>query len=93
LCIIYYEPLEIGVCKTKPKHHLVQFSPHDTLNFCGFRLHVANYNGEHFVGHKVINMTSHGCPFLNMFDMIKHQLIILKITTRLHAPHQINPAY
>jgi len=29
-----------------------------------------NYNGEHFAIHQVINMTSHGGPFLNTLDMI-----------------------
>jgi len=27
---------------------------------------------------------------MNMLDMIKHQPIFLQITSRLHAPHQIN---
>jgi hypothetical protein len=87
VCIIYREPFEIGFCEIKLEHNLILFCPHDTLSFCGFKLHVANYNGEHFVVHQVINMTSHGSPFLNMFDMIKHQPTILQITTRLHAPH------
>jgi len=91
LCTICHEPFEIGVCKTKPEHHVVHFCPHDTLNFCGFKLHVTNCNGEHFVIQQVLNMTSHGGPFLNMLDMIKHQPTILQITIRLHAPHQINP--
>jgi hypothetical protein len=64
--------IEIGVCKTKLKQH-----PHDTLSLYGFRLHVANYNGEHFTVHGVINTTSHGGPLLNMFDMINHQPTIL----------------
>jgi hypothetical protein len=51
MCIIHHGPFEIGVYKTKPKHHLIQFCPHDTLSFYGFRLHVINYNGEHFVVH------------------------------------------
>jgi hypothetical protein len=93
LCIICHEPFEIRVYKTKLEHHFVLFCPHDTLSFCGFKLHVTNCNGEHFVVHQVINMTSHGGPFLNTFDMIKHQPTILQITTRLHAPHQINPTY
>jgi hypothetical protein len=91
MCIIHHEPFEIGVCKTKPKHHLVQFCPHDTLKFCEFILHVINCNGEHFAIHRVVNTTSHGGPFLNTHDMIKHQPTILQITTRLHALHQINP--
>jgi hypothetical protein len=91
MCIIHYEPFEIGVCKTKLEHHLIQSFPHDTHSFCGFKLHVANCNVEHFVIHYVVNMTSHGGPFLNTFNMIKHQPTILQITTRLHAPHQINP--
>jgi hypothetical protein len=93
LCIICHEPFEIGVCKTTPEHHMVHFCPHDTLNFCGFKLHVANCNGEHFAIQRVLNMTSHGGPFLNMLDMIKHQPTILQMTIRLHAPHQINPTY
>jgi hypothetical protein len=91
-CIIRHEPFEIRVYKTKTKHHLVQFCPHDTLSFCGFRLHVANCNGEHFIVHGVVKMTSHAGRLLNMLDMIKHQPTILQITIRLHAPHQINPA-
>ncbi len=91
LCTTRHEPFEIGVYKTKFKHHLVQFCPHDTLSFYGFRLYVVNYNGEHFVVHQVVNMTSHGGPFLNTLDMIKHQPTILQITTKLHVPHQINP--
>jgi hypothetical protein len=93
LCIICHEPFEIGVCETKPEHHLVQFCPHDTLSLCRFRLHVTNYNGEHFEVVWVVNMTSHGGPFLNMLDMIIHQLTILQITIMLHVLHQINPTY
>jgi hypothetical protein len=52
-----------------------------------------NSNGEHFVIHWVINMTSHGGPFMNTLDMIKDQPTILQITTKLHVPHQINPTY
>jgi hypothetical protein len=86
-------PLKIGVYKTKPKCHVVQFCPHDTMSFCGFKLHVPNCNGEHFVVHRVVNMTSHGGSFLNMLDIIKHQPTILQITTKLHVPHQMNPTY
>jgi hypothetical protein len=93
VCIISHETFEIGICKTKPEHPLVQFCPHNTLNFYGFKLHAANYNGEHFIIHWVVKMTSHGDPFMNMFDMIKHQPTILQITTRLHAPHQINTTW
>jgi len=93
LCIICHEPFEIGVYKTKHEHHVVRFCSYDTLSFCGFILHVTNCNGEHFVVHRVINMTNHGDPFLNMLDMIKHQPTIMQITTRLHVPHQINPTY
>ncbi len=50
-----------------------------------------NYNGEHFVVHQVVNMTSHGGSFLKMLDIIKHQPTILQSTTKLHVPHQINP--
>ncbi len=91
MCTIYHEPFEIGVCKTKLEHHVVHFCPHDILNFYGFTLHVANCNGEHFVIQRVLNMTSHGGPFLNILDMIKLQPTIMQITIRLHAPHQINP--
>jgi hypothetical protein len=93
MCTIHDEPFEIGVCNTKFEHHLIQFFPHDTHSFCGFNLHVANCNVEHFVVHGVVNMTSHGDPFLNMLNMIKHQPKFLQITTRLHAPHQINAIY
>jgi hypothetical protein len=69
MCIIRYEPFEIRICKTKLEHHVVLFCPRDTLNFYGFKLHVANCNGEHFAIHWVINMISHGGPFLSTFDI------------------------
>jgi hypothetical protein len=47
--------------------------------------------GENFVVHEVVNMTSHGGPFLNTLNMIKYQPKILQITTKLHVPHQVNP--
>jgi len=90
MCTICHEPFEIGVCTTKLEHYVVHFCPHDTLNLCGFKLHVTNCNGEHFAIQWVLNMTSHDGPFLNTLDMIKHQSRILQITTGLHAPHQIN---
>ncbi len=91
MCIICHEPFEITVCNTQLEHCIVQFCPHDTLSLCGFRLHVANCNGEHFAIHQVVNMISHGGPFLNTFDIIKHQPTILQIATKLYVLHEINP--
>jgi hypothetical protein len=75
MCIIHHEPFEIGVCKTKPEHHVVHFCPHDTI--ASMDSDVTNCNGEHFIIHWVVNMTSHGGPLLNTFDKIKHQPTIL----------------
>ncbi len=36
---------ELVGASTKHEHHLVEFCPHDTLRFFGFRLHVTNYSG------------------------------------------------
>jgi len=54
---------------------VVHFCPHDTI--ASMDSDVTNCNGEHFIIHWVVNMTSHGGPLLNTFDKIKHQPTIL----------------
>lgn len=55
-----------------------------------FKLHVTNGNSHHMTICHVKNMTSHCSPFLNTFDVIKHDPCILEVPIGLHSPHQIN---
>jgi hypothetical protein len=64
-------------------NHLVQFPPHNTLNFYVFWLHVTQYNRHHFIVNWIIHVASEGHPS-NTFDMIKHEPTCFKIGPRLH---------
>jgi hypothetical protein len=63
------KPLKLGFVRPNLN---VTSSPHDTLSFYGFKLHVANYNGEHFTLHWVVNITH------EHVNTIKHQPIFLQ---------------
>ncbi len=64
-------------------NYLVQFPPHNTLNFFVFWLHITHYNHHHFIVNWIIHVAGKGHPF-NMFDMIKHEPTCFKIASRLH---------
>jgi hypothetical protein len=56
----------------------------DTLSSGVFRLHVTYSDGHNAAVGGVIDMASHGCPFLDTLHMVEHHPSILKITTWLH---------
>lgn len=90
LGIICHEPLEIEICYTFIYNNCIQLPPNNTLGFHILSLHVVDSNKHYFVVDQVIDMASHSCPTLNMFDMIKHHIGILQITPELHLFDQMN---
>ncbi len=70
---IHHETFGVGVNNSKLEPHLVEFCPHDTLHFFGFRLHVTNCNGVR----RTITASNWGwsCdPFTNKFFFGKNYL-------------------
>lgn len=72
LHIVHHESFEVGFNIPLFEHYLVELSPHYLLCFCVFRLQVINHNGHDFIIARIINMTSHRCPTIDLFYKIKH---------------------
>jgi hypothetical protein len=84
LGIVYHEAFEIWIRYTFLQNSGIQLPPKYTLDFSVFCLHIKNINKRYFAIDRVIDMASHGCPTLNMFNMIKHHPRIFQITPKLH---------
>ncbi len=88
ICIVFQFCLgtichEIWMKNTFFGNYLVQFPPHNTLNFYVLWLHVTHYNHHHFIINWIIHVASWGHPS-NTLDMIKHEPTCFKIAPRLH---------
>ncbi len=72
---ICHEPLENG--RTQPFFFNNHLPPYNALSFYVLRLHVIDHNCHDLTIDRVINVTCHGYPSLNMFYVIKHHPRIL----------------
>ena len=54
------------------------------------KLEVVARNGHDALIGPIVNVARHGGPTGDTLDMVKHNPCILKVTCRLHLPHQVD---
>ena len=84
---ISHETLELWQWYTMLSHNVVEILPKDNMCVLVLRLKITAYNGHDTLICSIINMTSHCGPIGKMFDVKKHDLGMLKISTRLHLAY------
>jgi hypothetical protein len=87
---ICHEAFEVGLFYAISLHHLVEFSPHDTLNLRVLQLHVTYDNGHDLAIRCIVHMVRHCGPFLDTLDMVKYKLRVLQISSWLHALDEVH---
>ena len=70
-----------------PSHDVIEILPEDNLYALVVELKITACNGHDMLICSIINMSSHCGPIGNMFDVIKHDLGIIKISTGLHSAY------
>jgi hypothetical protein len=88
---ISHESFEVRLGNSMPSHDVVGIVPEQHLSILVLRLKVAASDGHDALVGSVVNVTGHGGPFCNAFDMVGHDPSMLEITTRLHAFNQVDP--
>ena len=79
-----------------PSHSMIKILLEDDLCIFIFGLKITTCNGHDTLICSIVNMTSHGGPIDNTFNMIKHDPCMLKISARLHPSnlaHSTTRAY
>lgn len=66
-------------------HHCIEVLPNDGLSSVVLWLHIPNNNGYYSTVACVIHVAGCGSRVLNTLHMIKHELRILGISSRLHS--------
>ena len=84
---ISHETLELWQWYIMSSHDVIEILPEDNLCVFVLGLKITACNGHDMLICSIINMTSHCGLIGNMFDMIEHDLGILKISAGLHSPY------
>ena len=90
LHIVCHEAFKVGLLHTISLHHLIQFSPHDTLDLHVLGLLVTYSNGHDLAIRCIVYMARHCSPLLDTLDMVKHKPRILQISSWLHALDEVH---
>ena len=84
---INHETLELWQWNSMSSHDVIEILPEDNLCVLVLGLKITACNGHDTLICSIINMTSHCNPIGNTFDVIKHDLGMLKISAGLHSPY------
>jgi hypothetical protein len=87
---VCHEAFKNGLLHAISLHHLVEFSPHDTLDLCVLRLHVTYGDGHDLAIRCIVHMARHCGLLLDMLDMVKHKPRVLQISSWLHALDEVH---
>lgn len=70
----------------------VEILPDDHLGSDILRLHIAKCDGHDTTMSGVVDVAAYGGPLFDPFNMVKHKLCVLEVSTRLHALDEVNSA-
>ena len=84
---ISHETLELWQWYSMSSHDVIEILPEDNLCVLVLGLKITACNGHDTLICSIINMTSRCSPIGNTFDVIKHDLGMLKISAGLHSPY------
>jgi hypothetical protein len=82
---VTHESFELRLGNSMPSHDVVEVVPEKHLSIIVLRLETAANNSHDALVGPVVNVTGHGGPLGDAFDMVGHDPNMLEITARLHA--------
>lgn len=80
LHVIHHDSLQVWFKIFVFDHYVIERCPHNPLRFDVFKLHIPNSDVYDFVISRIIYMANHCCLVDKVFDMVKHDLRILRIS-------------
>jgi hypothetical protein len=88
---VSHKSFEVKLGNSMPSHDVVKVVPEKHLSILVLRLEVTASDGHDALVGSVVNVTCHGDPLGDAFDMVGHDPSMLKISARLHALNQVDP--
>ena len=86
---VCHESPELNVIHSMSLDYQIQIPLEKNLSSVILRLHITHSNCHDFAIHGVVDMTCHGCPLFHSLNMVEHHPSALKITSCLHALHEV----
>jgi hypothetical protein len=88
---VHHEAFEVSLGDAMASHDVVEVMPEKNLSILVLGLEVATSDGHDALIGSVIYVAGFGGPLGDVFEMVGHDLSMLKTPSRLHVLNQVNP--